>query len=85
MKNFLKPCQHIPTLFNTNYENFVLIKGFIDETIKIINDILKGKRPRSYTRLDDFNNIPDVPIQNFLPTGGMSQSGAAISGEKREI
>jgi len=26
--------------------------------------------------------IPDAPIQNFLPTGGMIQSGAAITGEK---
>ena len=69
---------------NTNYENFTLVKGFMDETIKIINDTLKGKRPRAYTRLDDFNTS-DTQIQDFLPTGGMSQDGAAITGEKREI
>jgi hypothetical protein len=70
---------------NTNYENFALIKGFMDETIKIINDTLKGKHPRAYTRLDDFNTS-DTQIQGFLPTGGgMSQDGAAITGEKREI
>ena len=71
---------------NTNYENFALIKGFMDETIKIINDTLKGKHPRSYTRLDDFNTSEYTRIQGFLPTGGaMSQDGAAITGEKREI
>jgi hypothetical protein len=53
---------------NTNYENFALIKGFIDEIIKIIGDTIKGKRPRSYTRIEDFST-QDTVIGDFLPTG----------------
>ena len=59
---------------NTNYENYALIKGFVENTIKILNDTIKGKQPRSYTRLDDFG-ISGPQIQDFLPTE-MNQDGS---------
>jgi hypothetical protein len=67
---------------NTNYENFALIKGFITETIKIIGDTIKGKRPRSYTRIEDFSGQATA-IRDFLPTGiGVDDSNSSGSGLK---
>jgi len=65
---------------NTNYENFGLIKGFIDETIRIISETIRGKQPRSYTRIEDFS-AQDTAIRDFLPTGVRvddSRSGSGI-------
>jgi hypothetical protein len=53
---------------NTTYENFALVKGFVDETIKIISETIKGKQPRSYTRMEDFST-QDTATRDFLPTG----------------
>ncbi len=40
---------------NINYENFVIIKWFIEETINIIKQLNKIKQPRaSYIKLEDF-------------------------------
>jgi thermostable 8-oxoguanine DNA glycosylase len=40
---------------NINYENFVIIKWFIEETITIIKQLNKIKQPRaSYIKLEDF-------------------------------
>jgi len=42
---------------NINYENFVIIKWFIEETINIIKQLNKIKQPRaSYIKLEDFIN-----------------------------
>lgn len=54
---------------NTNYENFALIKGFINETVNIISNLVRGKQPRGYSKLEDFTTTSDTPIQDFLPTG----------------
>ena len=54
---------------NTTHENFAMIREFIDETIKIIGDTIKGKRPRSYTRIEDFSGQDNAAIRDFLPTG----------------
>ncbi len=40
---------------NINYENFVIIKWFIEETINIIKQLNKVKQPKaSYIKLEDF-------------------------------
>jgi hypothetical protein len=39
---------------NVNTENFVIIKHFVQETIRIIREIQKGRRPIGYIQLDEF-------------------------------
>ena len=40
---------------NINYENFVIIKWFIEETINIIKQLYKVKQPKaSYIKIEDF-------------------------------
>ena len=42
---------------NINYENFVLIKEFVEETVKIINELHKGRHPRGYKRIEEFAGL----------------------------
>jgi hypothetical protein len=44
---------------NVNYENFVLIKNFVQETMRIIKELQKGRRPIGYMQLDEFTVEPD--------------------------
>jgi hypothetical protein len=46
---------------NINYENFALVKAFIDETKKMVSHVLKGERSRGYTKIDEFDLIGDKP------------------------
>ena len=40
---------------NINYENFIIVKWFIEETISIIKQLNKDKKPKpSYSKLEDF-------------------------------
>ncbi|HSF00157.1 MAG TPA: hypothetical protein VLA48_04610 [Nitrososphaeraceae archaeon] len=40
---------------NINYENFIIVKWFIEETIRIIKQLNKDKKPKpSYSKLEDF-------------------------------
>ena len=39
---------------NVNYENFVIIKHFVQETMQIIRELQKGGRPMGYMQLDQF-------------------------------
>lgn len=54
---------------NINYENFVIIKWFIEETINIIKQLNKIKQPRaSYIKLEDFiTQELDHVIDSKLP------------------
>jgi hypothetical protein len=48
---------------NINYENFILIKGFIDETRSILAELLKGKeRPSSYSQLEEYDLSSSINI-----------------------
>jgi hypothetical protein len=44
---------------NVNYENFVIIKNFVQETMQIIRELQKGRRPIGYTQLDEFTTESD--------------------------
>ena len=44
---------------NVNYENFVIIKNFVQETMQIIKELQKGRRPIGYMQLDEFTVEPD--------------------------
>jgi hypothetical protein len=44
---------------NVNYENFVIIKNFVQETMRIIKELQKGRRPIGYMQLDEFTVEPD--------------------------
>ena len=54
---------------NINYENFTIVKWFIEETIRIIKQLNKDKKPQpSYSKLED-----------FFPTDTYSLIGSNIS------
>ncbi len=54
---------------NINYENFTIVKWFIEETIRIIKQLNKDKKPHpSYSKLED-----------FFPTDTYSLIGSNIS------
>ncbi len=52
---------------NINYENFVIINWFIEETINIIKQLNKIKQPRpSYIKIEDFITQID-PVTDSKP------------------
>jgi ribosomal protein S18 len=54
---------------NINYENFTIVKWFIEETIRIIKQLNKDKKPQpSYSKIED-----------FFPTDTYSLIGSNIS------
>lgn len=44
---------------NVNYENFVIIKNFVQETMRIVKELQKGRRIIGYMQLDEFTVEPD--------------------------
>jgi hypothetical protein len=58
---------------NINYENFILIKRFIDETRSILADLLKGKQsPSSYSQLEEFDLSSSIDITAHTTLNGHS-------------
>jgi hypothetical protein len=48
---------------NINYENFIIVKWFIEETISIIKQLNKDKKPKpSYSKLEDFFPRDTYPL-----------------------
>jgi hypothetical protein len=47
---------------NVNYDNFATIRNFVQETMKIVSELQKGRRPVGHIKLDQFANISDNPL-----------------------
>jgi hypothetical protein len=64
---------------DVNYGNFVIIKHFVNETMRIITELQKGRRPIGYMQLDEFTTKSDN--EPFLV--GSSPSRSSFSPMKK--
>jgi hypothetical protein len=59
---------------HVNYENFAVIKNFVQESINIINRLEKRRRPMGYIRLDEFATRSDSSLVGLSSPSSYSLS-----------
>ena len=63
---------------NVNYENFVIINNFVKETMRIIRELQKGRRPIGYMQLDEFTTTNSADTEPSL-VGSYSSASSSRS------
>ena len=68
---------------NVNYENFATISNFVQETMKIVGELQKGRCPVGHIRLDQFANMSDNPLVGVSSSSSPSYNSNSSSFPER--
>jgi hypothetical protein len=68
---------------NVNYENFATISNFVQETMKIVGELQKGRCPVGHISLDQFANMSDNPLVGVSSSSSPSYNSNSSSFPER--